>query len=57
MVKDQYDHIAEQYKDAERTIEGMHVVRPTFLKLCGVHAPQRSVLDLACGSGIYSHAL
>jgi hypothetical protein len=39
MVKDQYDHIAEQYKDAERTIEGMHVVRPTFLKLCGVHAP------------------
>jgi SAM-dependent methyltransferase len=57
MVKDQYDQIAEQYKDAERTIEGMHVVRPTFLTLCSVHAPQRSVLDLACGSGIYSRAL
>jgi SAM-dependent methyltransferase len=57
MVKEQYDQIAEQYKDAERTVEGIHVVRPTFLKLCGVHVPQRSVLDLACGSGIYTRVL
>jgi toxoflavin synthase len=33
------------------------IVRPTFLKLCGVHACHRSVLDLACGSGIYSRVL
>ena len=57
MVKQQYDQIAQQYEDAEKTIEGIHVVRPTFLKLCGVHACDRSVLDLACGSGIYSRVL
>ena len=54
----QYDHIADLYaaiSDAVFLLRA-HVEQPTFLKVLGA-IEGRSILDVACGTGMYSRLL
>ena len=53
----QYDQIADRYAAMRDVIlTRVHVEQPTFLKILGAIAG-RSILDVACGTGMYSRLL